>query len=580
MKWKGFLLLVALFGVLYALRTRHEEAVSVDRLHVYDHALLPAFEPERVQSIHVDQIERNWQMRLERDQAGSWFLIDPVAYPANDELVAKLLTVLRRERGTLNAVGELSELSLEPPRAVIELQEKSEDGVVRRRIELGAFDVDPLRMNVHVPGHPASPEGRAGAVLRVSRAVHNTLARNPDDFRETRVTPFVSPQVQHFRRWGKDPEMDFAAVRAGAAWRTDTDPSIRLDPGAFGVLLRCAAELRSRAFVDDKPGAMERYGFGDPDLAYSLTASSGEKVELRLLRRKAGDWIAMRADLPNVFLLETTDVELLQRPADPLYDLSLVRLLRERVQRVTLERAGASSLVVQRENSGWSVREGSVSFPASSSAVDDLLAGFDKLRIAAFVPEVSFPDGQAVGSFLIETDDGDAQGGSLGPDWSDATMGLAGSLFRRRGEAATGLIDGELAQLLNVSIDALRPKLVHSIKERFVDRVRFRLGNDEQVFVRMGGDWRPHGLKLEAPVEFLELLDPLLALRVEDWLPDDGGLLKPAVEVRLSGSFGAPLNLELGRWEDGSAGCRLEDGPAARVKPQLVDKVLALFESS
>ena len=595
MKRGGFLVLLAAFVVAALVWRQRADELGDDRRHVYDHALLPDLKAERVHAIRIDNVERGWQVLLERDAGGVWYLTDPLAFPADRDLVQKLLTVLGRERGQHNATADAASLGFTPPRVVVTLEETGADGAQSHRVEVGAYDVDPSRVYARVPGHPASPDG--AALLRVSRALDNVFQRNPDAFRDTRVTPFLGAQVQRLERFSDaSAELALDMRRGDGVWRTGGEHPIQLDPGAAGVLVRCAAELRARGFLDDRPDARERRGFDEPRFGYRLTTREGDAVEVLLQRDARGQWIALASDGKTVVQLQHNDVQLLRRPAATLYDTAAVRWLRERVQRITLRREEQDVVLLRtsgpeitprrgdaRVGETWEVRTDGGSFPADIARVEDLLAALERVQIATFVPGVSFSAEEARASFVIETDDGDLHEGWLGPPYEDPKTGVGGELYRRGRENAFGLVAPGLLEVLSVPLDELRPLQVHRVPERFADRIELSVAgaaaSERQVYVRDGADWHPFGLELPASNAFLEQLDPLLALRVVSWL-DGEAELDPRVEVVVSGSFGEPLRFALGHLPDGQAACTLTNGSTGRVAESLVAGILGLFESS
>ena len=217
--------------------------------------------------------------------------------------------------------------------------------------------------------------------------------------------------MQRFERSSKeDPALDMVALRTSNSWRSAGEETAALDPGAVDVLVRCAAELRSRAFVDDREGTRERHGFDQPEFSYRLTTRSGESIEVDFKRNKRGRWRAMRSDLDVVFEPQGTDVELLRRPLASLLDHAAVRWLREHVQRITLERASGSLVLLRSGESegavSWSVETEAGRFPADIGRVEDLLAALEQLQVAAFAPGASLAEEDVVAAFRVEADDG------------------------------------------------------------------------------------------------------------------------------------------------------------------------------
>lgn len=582
---RGALAVAALsFAVLGAAWWQRSRALRDDARDAYDRPLLPELRPERVLALRVDLLARGVQLRLERDARGSWFLTDPIAYPAEDALVEKLLAVAARERGTLDRGADPARLGLDPPRAVLELDvlEEPRPGTPperrTRRVELGADDLDPRLQLARVPAHPAAPPGASAAVLRIPRTLGNTLARAVDDWRDPRLTPLAAGDVRRLVRRGAAP-LDVERDEDGG-WRA-RESGIRLDPDAVGLLVRVAAEMRATGFVSDAPGSLSGYGLDPPAFELELSGREGAPVLVRFGHGPQGArWFAARADLACVFAVEATDMGLLQRPEEALWDQTLVRFLRTRLVALALERPGGA-LRLEREAEGWRVVEGERAFPADEARVEELLASLERARVETFVPGLALREGERAGAFALELDDGSEQGALLGPAWSDAARGVEGRVARRLGEAVCGVVDPALLELVATPAEALRSRRAHLLRQNAVARVTLLRGEERRGFEQVGARWRLDGLAEDAPQAFLDRIDALLGLHVERWLgPGDEAPLADAVQVEIEGAFGPPVRFALGRGADGRPACRLDGGASGVVSESLVAGVLGLFESS
>src|SRR5262249_25957104 len=154
-----------------------------------------------VAKIRVDHLDRGFQLVLERDARGAWFLTDPLAYPALGELVTTLLDTLHDCRGEPDDAVDLHAAHLDPPIVVVEV---TTGGATSDpwRVEVGGPDADPRRVFARVPAPAAGAHAAANAVLRIPRTLATTLDRNPDDFRDPRATPMAGSEVVALRRTG------------------------------------------------------------------------------------------------------------------------------------------------------------------------------------------------------------------------------------------------------------------------------------------------------------------------------------------------------------------------------------------
>ena len=200
---KGTLLgLVALFGLLAFLWLQKEREIARGGPELAEYPLCPELALERVRAVRIDHLERGFQLGLERDAAGRWFLTDPLAYPANSALVRALLASLETARALPAAEVTPAQVALEPPKVVLELVQVGDAGERRLRVEFGALDHDPAWVYARVPAHPSVAAGGPD-VFRTQRSISTTLERNPDDYRERHATPLQAQDVIAVRRAGQ-----------------------------------------------------------------------------------------------------------------------------------------------------------------------------------------------------------------------------------------------------------------------------------------------------------------------------------------------------------------------------------------
>jgi len=591
------LVLVVLVAILlWAVREREKE-----REHTAGTSpqplLFDGLRPERVQGIRIDHLERGIEVTLERDRAGVWFLTDPIAYPANGDLVSMLLNHLAQSHGALDHDPDPGALGLDPPLVVLEATEAVEDGSRRLwRVEVGSLDLDSRLVHVRVPGHPHAPAGAEAAVLRVPRTLYTTLERNPDDYRDDRATPLVGRQVVSVSRRGHleggrygEVDLTFDARRTGEVWRRTDTPLVRLDPSAVGWVAAGAANLRVTGFVDDSPRDLSRYGLEDPRMTIELTTDRGQTVELRfgLVSPEGGGdpeldpWFAMREGFPHVWRVRGQDVHLLTTPGELLVDTRILRAHRENVLRVSLEGAGGS-LRIDLEEGGWWVGEadGSARWPADRGAVEDLLAILERAELGDLPADLETPDGGEA-SITVLTRTGDRFGGEVAGPWYDPATGMGGRLFRRHGDEMWQLASEEVAGLCETPVDELRSTRVLDVDEFLVDRVRITRGEATHVYLRRDREWFEGTSRVAAPIETQVLIGNLFHLAASEWLsPEAPWGVGEKVAIELHGRFPeGQLAYALASDAGGSTICFLASGEAARLEGDgaLFDAVGALF---
>jgi len=561
-----------------------------------EYPLAPGLSSARVSAVRVEHLERSFQMKLERDAAGRWFLTDPIAYPAQTPLVRTLIAMLEGARGEPAPEADPRQVGLDPPQVVLELTQLEDGGPRTIRIELGKADVDTALIYARAPGHPAAADGGTD-VFRTTRALANTLDRNPDDYRERRATGLAVNDVLAVRRrgtaWseeeGRRVDLVFDALLGPDGWKRAA-PTVTLDPNAMALFVRGATDLTIESFADDSPTDLSRWGLDPPTFTVELQGLSGTPTVLafgtpvRDPDAPVGSltWFCQRQGYAHVWEARTRDVELLTQPASLFYDQHLVRMLRTDVARLELEGAGGRR-VLARSKHGWEVwqaesESGAESrSPGSTAAIEEALALLEKLELVEHFPDEAFVPCEPPASFLLELHDGTRFSGRVGGPTRDPRTGGQGRQFLREGDEVLALVDAALLELCERPLDTFRSRKMHQIQESQVRMIELEAGGKTFSFVNNGDNvWNPRGQSVAAPDDFVQALDGLLNLAATRWLtaaPAGQELLA----VRVHPLLGDTYAFRFLRAGDGGTVCEGRDGQIATVEPAVVERLLRLF---
>ncbi|HUR28862.1 MAG TPA: DUF4340 domain-containing protein, partial [Planctomycetota bacterium] len=183
------LVLVALLcgAVLWQQGREHDPAALLDR------PLFDGVRADRIQSVHLDHLERSLQLTITRDANGRWQIVDPLTFPAETGVMERLLEVVTKNRATLVDHPDLAGLSLSPPRAVLELTEALPEGERKLRLELGEKALDGKHVYARVEG----------TVVRTLLNLDSTLERDLPDWRQRRILDVDPAMIVELRRSGK-----------------------------------------------------------------------------------------------------------------------------------------------------------------------------------------------------------------------------------------------------------------------------------------------------------------------------------------------------------------------------------------
>ena len=577
MSWRNLFVLLVVFGVLGALFWKKEQdqkaGVGVTTVRT---PLLVDFSAEAVRAVRVDNLERAVQIKLERDGQGTWFLTDPVPYPAESGVLVTLLRNLSTALGAPSGGVELDEVGLDPPTGSIELEQLVDGGTQRFRVDIGGVDLDPNQIFVRVYDHPSSPDGEP-LVLRTTRSLLTTIDRIPEDYRSRRTTQILGRDVIAVRRsgraWVADLEqtidLTLQAEIDGGRWQRRDGPLVTLEPNAIGLIAIGTAQLEVQRFRYDFPEDFGIWGLEEPDFEVEILSRDGESATLQFgLPDSMGpdapgaptSWYCRRKGYDHVWEVDGDDVQLLLRPPEDLYDQLLVRARSEEYRRLRLE-GPDGVLVIERDEKGgdkaWrAFREGSEEerFHVDQGAVQDAWNRIQNTQLE--YPEgLEFVPADPPRTLTITTTDGMRWGGVLGAPYRDPSRGLAGRQFLRFGDQLPGVIEEEAAGLVELGLDAFRSSRIHRVRAVDVARVSLTSG-DTTILYRHPNEkeWFVGETRFDAPRDFLDLTETLFALKTEAWLDEwDVALpLEDEVAVELVPRQGGdPLVFRLGRDAEG-----------------------------
>lgn len=561
--------------------------------------LVEGLDLDRLRALRIDHRERTVQMRFERDENGRWFLVDPIAYPAEAGMLQPLVELLANARCEDVPQADARALGLDPPRALIECVEARPEGERRTSVLLGALDVDGL--SVHVLA--------GGRVLRAPRALSELLDLPPDEFRSRRLVEFDPGELVELRRTqaALGPPApgstllgasmgDFEARREplyGAPWELVRPVAAPLDAAAMAVLARTAAHLRALRFVGESEAEAQALGLDEPEFELELRASDGSARRLscarvrdeRALPRAQARWLCRAHPLTQTFEIAAADVELLAVPLDQLLERRLVRGPRAGWTRIALAGPAGESELVRVAPNAWTIAGGegaSGAAQAQTSKVEELLGRLESARFAAF------PDG-ALALFeaqpraeraSIELTDAQGRGErfELGPDFEAG--GARGRLLRRDDEALVGLVDASLASAFALGAQELRSLSLIELKETLAHAIELRQGEGTRRYERDArGRWTPAGVELEAHA-LLPLVDALLHLRALRWLAPPAGeapaALEEPIELRVEDTRGEVQRATIGLGPGGRVEAEV-GGERAELSEALYPRLLELL---
>jgi hypothetical protein len=551
-------------------------------------ALFEGLDPSRVDRIRVDNLERSLHLGLERDARGIWSIVDPIAYPARQELVLALLRVTSNQAWLVpGEERDLAQSSLDPPRAVLELREMLEDGSERlHRVNMGAVDLDQMRVFVEV----------GGRTLRTLRNLEVVLENDLTEWRSRRIFEVDGSRVVSISRKGFDYRgqqqfpLDLEVHRQETNWFMDRPVRVHGDPAAVATWARVLARLGVKEFVSDlSPPPLEKFGLHEPWFSLTLTDQRGVGQTVHFAAR-AGTYFCKRANRPNIWRIEGRDLEAVFFDASKLYDEAITRVFRREVEHVLLLRpVGSLRLSRLPGKNSWSLTQldsqgdWGVGRPADASAVEAILSTLEHEKVHDYLWDGTVADhfdadkSKRSGVFVVS--EGRRQGGWIAGA-VPSENGTRQFAFLRERESVVGLVGDALPELLELDPLALLSRFVYTLDEVRLKRLVVSAGGTERNYVRsVQGTWIYPNEDVRVRVEARELrplLDHLTHLKAERHV-GQRVQLTDVVQVKFLASDGEWNEVRIGLTGAGEVRADYGEGQSVLAQVELHGQLLQLL---
>jgi len=581
----GLVLLLALAAWRQLAREERQDSASEVRL-------FEGVDPARVVRMRVENLVRDQHLLFERDAAGRWSMVDPMAAPADQALVGHLFQTALERRATPVPPEEAraADLGLDPPRIVLEMEEDIDGERRRTRVDFGAIELDNAHMSVRAQGR----------FLRTWRDLDTTLDHGLQDFLEHHVVDFPVGDVVKFHRRGSlvrpgaadASDLAFDAELADEGWRATSPYAAALDPQGSALFVQGVGLLQAKAYADFGQRLLSDFGLDPPEVALTVDTLAGRHGTIRFGRpghQAGGEWHACVEGRPFVWTVEERAVQFFAAPVEEFLDHALTRIpvasadgvtfeIDGRELRIWLDRPEPPSkptwMVSERTGRETAYTPGA---EADRHRVEDLLGAIARTEIATFLPGEAVADSEATGSIVVQAGDL-RQGGRLGAEVQGAEGGRA-LRFQRNGDSLAGLVPLELRDLLATRAQDLWSLVVVELVEVEQTELRLARGDAVKRYVRSSkGLWTPPGIGVEAK-ELHEVLDALMIVRAAKHVaPEATPTLEDPIAVEVTSSRGDKVQYWVGLAEGAAEGERVQvqhEGRRAVAKDQELHTKLA-----
>ncbi len=480
--WFWILTAATLLGVILVARRFSQPAPTGPQ------RIFTRLQPSAVGSISV-RPAGELEIRADRTN-GTWRLITPLAYPAQELKIGKLLQSLASLRpATQISVDELrtrprakEDYGFDPPQASIVIRE----GDLRTDILVGALTAPGDQLFVQRVGDET--------LYVVDAELLHHIPRSANDWRDT---GFVQVDIQTVNRLTVTNQGKvFALQRAsnGAPWRLTVPMPARANDQKIQQALQSLLGLSVQEFVSDNPGdELESFGLQPARLEIGLWNGTN-----RLARLQFGSSPTNHTD--RVFARNLSQGSVVSVPLDPLSawsdtvneyrDPFLVGATPE--PQLVEVRADETFTLERRGEQKWQVMPGN--FPADAVLVKQCLSGLAGMRIVSYVKDVvTPPDLPAFGLAAPRREYALKSGPGTNTILAQVSFGTnqEDRVFARRADE-NSVYTVKLAELARLPATGwgLRERKLWDISPDQVTRVTMQQGNATRQMIRKGShDW-------------------------------------------------------------------------------------------
>jgi len=370
---------IALGGIIFGL----DRCSQSTRERQHRSAYLGQFNQRDIRGFTIQN--ENELIRVQAD-GDEWKMIAPWKDDADVTVIDQLLDALQalRSDDTITDLGKgekrrelLKDFGLNKPRLRFRLEGEKmpgefqfgQDAAVRGKCYLRVADDD--------------------AVYVVSDDLKNIVSKRAEDFRDHRMTPFLTTLINRaiFRVDGGEIELS----KEQDNWLLQRPIKARASNDAVVDLLTKINQTPIANFISEEKGAVPSLGLDSPSRAVTLVGGEDSKVEILL-----GNPVPSYPDLIYAQLPQRNCVVDVRREFATLFDITpndlrdrkIARLNADIVDRVTIEKPDQPNLVLARQENRWRFLSPTQSL-ANADSIARLIQKLNEGDIQKFVSDTA-----------------------------------------------------------------------------------------------------------------------------------------------------------------------------------------------
>jgi Domain of unknown function (DUF4340) len=227
------------------------------------------------------------------------------------------------------------------------------------------------------------------AVYVVADDLKNIISKTPEDFRDHRMTPFLTTLINRAIFQVSGGEIELAKEQDN--WQLVRPIKARASNDAVVDILTKMNQTQIAKFVSEIKANPESYGLDSPADVLTLYGGDGRKFEIEIGSAVPSDPQAVYAGLPErntVVEVSKGFANLFSITPNDLRDRKIARLNSDLIDRITIENAGQPKIVLAREENRWHFLS-PANAPANANNINRLIEEIDDAEVTEFVSDTA-----------------------------------------------------------------------------------------------------------------------------------------------------------------------------------------------
>jgi Domain of unknown function (DUF4340) len=227
------------------------------------------------------------------------------------------------------------------------------------------------------------------AVYVVNDDLKNIVSKKPEEFRDHRMTPFLTTLINRaiFRVSGGEIEL----AKEQDNWLLVRPIKGRASNDAVVDILTRMNQTQIAKFVADNNSNPGSFGLDSPSDVVTLFGDDGKKVEIQIGGPVPSNPDSVYAGLPqrkSVVEVGKAFANLFNITPNDLRDRKIARMNPDLIDRITIEKADKPKIVLGRDESRWRFLS-PTSAPANADNITRLIQGINDGEVSAFVSDTA-----------------------------------------------------------------------------------------------------------------------------------------------------------------------------------------------